>query len=166
MAILQEAAEKGIGGQYCETRTLLADIRASYEADARTQAGEIVERVTKTDLLLLDDLGAERLTEWGQDTVHLIVNGRYNADRATLCTTGFPTDAGASDALWARIGGKLYARLHEMCDVIEFDGADYGQAGENPSPERLSEMWRARARLAQRPAPKRLFAPHVERPGA
>ena len=162
VAILHECAEKGIGGLYCDAQALLNDIRASYDTEARTGANEIIRRATTTDLLVLDDLGAEQLTDWGKDTIHRIVNSRYCEDRATICTTSLPTNPHGHESLLFQIGGRALSILHQMCDIIEFSGADYRQAGRWPTEETLREQWKARTRQHAGPAPKR----HFSRPGA
>ena len=162
VAILDECAEKGIGGLYCDAQALLNDIRASYDTEARTGAKEIIRRATTTDLLVLDDLGAEQLTDWGKDTIHRIVNSRYCEDRATICTTSLPTNPHDRDSLLFEIGGRALSILHQMCHIIEFSGADYRQAGQWPTEDTLREQWKARTRQHAAPAPKR----HFSRPGA
>lgn len=143
VAILHECAEKGIGGLYCDAQALLNDIRASYGTEARTGANEIIRRATTTDLLVLDDLGAERLTDWGKDTIHRIVNSRYREDRATICTTSLPTNPHDRDSLLFQIGGRALSILHQICDIIEFSGADYRHAGRWPTEDSLREHWKA-----------------------
>ena len=162
VAILHECAEKGIGGLYCDAQALLNDIRASYDTAARAGANEIIRRATTTDLLVLDDLGAEQLTDWGKDTIHRIVNSRYCEDRATICTTSLPTNPHDRESLVFEIGGRALSILHQMCDIIEFSGADYRQAGRRPTEDTLREQWKARMRQHAAPAPKH----HFSRPGA
>ncbi len=139
VAILHEYAEKGIGGLYCDT-----------------------QRTSTTDLLVLDDLGAEQLTDWGKDTIHRSINTRYCEDRATICTTSLPTNPNDRESLLLQIGGRSLSILHQMCDVIEFSGADYRQAGRWPTENTLHEQWKARTRQQAAPPPKQRFS----RPGA
>ena len=162
VAILHKCAEKGIGGLYCNAQALLNDIRATYDTEARTEAKKIIRHATTTDLLVLDDLGAEHLTDWGKDTIHRIVNSRYCEDRATICTTSLPTNPHKRESLVFEIGGRALSILHQMCDIIEFSGADYRQAGRWPTEDSLREQWKARIRQHAAPAPKQ----HFSRPGA
>ena len=103
---------------YCDAQALLNDIRASYDTEARTGAKEIIRRATTTDLLVLDDLGAEQLTDWGKDTIHRIVNSRYCEDRATICTTSLPTNPHDHQSLLFEIGGRALSILHQMCHSL------------------------------------------------
>ena len=79
------------------------------------------------DLLVLDDLGAEKTSEWVEETMNLIVNTRYNERRLTIFTSNYldiPDDTDPNSLLF-RIGHRMRSRLHEMCEFVEMDGADY-----------------------------------------
>ena len=73
------------------------------------------------DLLVLDDLGAEKTSEWVEETMNLIVNTRYNERRLTIFTSNYediPDDTDPNSLLF-RIGHRMRSRLHEMCDFID-----------------------------------------------
>ncbi len=148
VAMLNECIGKGIGGLYCDTARLLSDLRASYDNDTDTREHEILRRYDTTDLLVLDDLGAEHLTRWGQDTLGLIINNRCNQDRATVCISRLAPNPHEKDSLLWEIGGRLLSLLHQMCDIIEFDGADYRHAGDHPTADNLRRLWKVRRRQA------------------
>ena len=158
-AILNACADKGIGGLYCDTAKLLAELRSTYDKDSGTQETNILGRLSNADLLVLDDLGAENLTRWGQNMLHAVLNARYNQELPTICTTRLPPSPHERDSLLFEIGGRLLSMLHQMCDVIEFDGADYRHAGEHPDGETLETMWDERKRRASAPAPRARFSP-------
>ena len=159
VAMLNECIGKGIGGLYCDTAKLLSDLRASYDNDADTREHEILRRYSTTDLLVLDDLGAEHLTRWGQDTLGLIINNRCNQDRATVCISRLAPSPHEKDSLLWEIGGRLLSLLHQMCDVIEFDGADYRQAGQYPTADMLLKLWNVKQRQPSTPTPQARFGP-------
>ena len=161
-AILNECADKGIGGLYCESAALLTELRSTYDKDSGTQETDVLRRLANADLLVLDDLGADHLTRWGQDMLHTVLNTRYNQDRATVCTTRLPPSPHERDSLLFEIGGRLLSILHQMCDVIEFDGADYRHAGNHPGADTLQQLWAARRRQASAPTPRAHFAPPGE----
>ncbi len=88
---------------------------------------DVLRPVMDADLLVLDDMGSEKTSEWVEETMNLIVNTRYNERRHTIFTSNYddtPDDADP-DCLKARIGFRIHSRLHEMCEFLEFDGADY-----------------------------------------
>ena len=158
-AILNTCAEKGIGGVYCETAALLTQLRSTYDKDSGTQDTSILRRLSNADLLVLDDLGAEQLTQWGQNMLHAVLNARYNQELPTICTTRLPPSPHARDSLLFEIGGRMLSMLDQMCDVIEFDGADYRHAGEHPDADSLQTLWEERRRRANAPAPRAHFSP-------
>lgn len=133
VAILRELAlTKGVSGQFCDFHQLLRQIRESYNPVAGTSEMELLEPICSVELLVLDDLGAEKPSPWVQDTLHYVINQRYLRQLATLITTNFldrPTTAGSSprmeESLVERIGHRLRSRLHEMCSRVQMDGSDY-----------------------------------------
>jgi len=126
---------KGARGRFYDFHELIREIKNSYNEETRTTELQILEPVIDIDILLLDDLGAWRLTEWMLDTLFFILNGRYMAKKATFITTNFPdgtpnpNEAGArrGEYLVERIGTPLRSRLLEMCSVISMAGPDFRQ---------------------------------------
>jgi DNA replication protein DnaC len=132
---------KGIPCLFYDYRELLKEIQNSYNAAVQTTELDVLRPVFETDVLVLDELGAVRPTEWVWDTVSLILNSRYNDNRTTIITTNFDDQPAASAAgpvsiaraaargetLGDRIGERMRSRLHEMCRVITLDGADFRQ---------------------------------------
>jgi DNA replication protein DnaC len=145
---------KGARGLFYDTRDLLRVIRSTYNPLVRTAEMDILRPVMEADLLVLDDLGSEKTSEWVEETMNLIVNTRYNERRHTIFTSNYedmPEDAPASQdaspdfTLKERIGFRIHSRLHEMCDFLEFDGADYRHAPPNAGPDDLLTMWKRKA---------------------
>ena len=75
---------------FYDTRDLLRVIRSTYDPVVRTTEIEVLRPVMQADLLVLDDLGAEKTTEWVEETLNLIVNTRYNERRVTMFTSNYP----------------------------------------------------------------------------
>ena len=106
------------------------------------------------DLLVLDDLGAEKTSEWVEETMNLIVNTRYNERRMTIFTSNYldiPDDTDPNSLLF-RIGHRMRSRLHEMCDFIEMDGADYRELPVNGGVDDLITLWKMRKKSSSLPA--------------
>jgi DNA replication protein DnaC len=129
---------KGISCLFYDYRELLKEIQNSYNATVQTTELDVLRPVFETDVLVLDELGAVKPTEWVWDTVSLILNTRYNDNRTTIITTNFEDQpaAGASgpasraaraESLGDRIGERMRSRLHEMCRIIKMDGEDFRQ---------------------------------------
>jgi DNA replication protein DnaC len=123
----------GARGLYYDTRALLKDIRSTYNPLTHTAEMDVIRPVMEAELLVLDDLGAERLTDWVEETMSLIVNTRYNED-------------GEINSLIVRVGFRLHSRLKEMCEFLEYDGPDYRQQPPNIGADDLYKLWKAQPR--------------------
>jgi DNA replication protein DnaC len=144
VSVLREVVLKGMRGVYYDTRSLLSTIRSTYNPVTRASEAEVLDEVMRAELLVLDDLGAERLTDWVEETMHLIVNTRYNEKRPTVFTTNYEdvSDVGDLDSLLVRVGYRLHSRLREMCEFLEYDGPDYREFEHPPTAEFLYQKWK------------------------
>jgi DNA replication protein DnaC len=147
VAILKRVIEGASArGLFYDTRDLLRVIRSTYDPSIRTTELEILQPVMRADLLVLDDLGAEKTSEWVEETMNLIVNTRYSEKRATIFTSNYediPDDADPNSLLF-RIGHRMRSRLHEMCEFVILDGADYREMPSNGGVDDLVTMWKMR----------------------
>jgi DNA replication protein DnaC len=140
---------KGIPCLFCDYRELLKEIQNTYNASVQITELEILQPIFETEVLLLDELGAIRPSDWVWDTVSHILNYRYNEKKTTIITTNFvdgpsrlseeakkkpePISRNQKDAEWAmreetladRITDRMYSRLHEMCRFIRIQGSDF-----------------------------------------
>ena len=80
---------RGARGLFYDTRDLLRVIRSTYNPLVRTAEMDILRPVMEADLLVLDDLGSEKTSEWVEETMNLIVNTRYNERRHTIFTSNY-----------------------------------------------------------------------------
>ncbi len=154
-ALSELAATKGVRGLYVNAVQLVQELQLSFDGTGPSRE-VILAPVTDTELLVLDELGAGRLTEWVRDLLYYVINARYMAQRVTIFTTNYldssrspgepapgpgavaPDGAMASpraslaaygETLADRITERLRSRLHEMADVIELRGEDYRARG-------------------------------------
>jgi len=156
VAVLKQAIQTtGARGLFYDTRDLLRVIRSTYDPATRTTELDVLRPVMNAELLVLDDLGAEKTSEWVDETMNLIVNTRYNERRLTLFTSNYPDipDDTEPNSLLFRIGARMRSRLHEMCDFVVLDAADYRERPDNAGPEDLTAMWKLRNKAAL-PAPR------------
>jgi DNA replication protein DnaC len=130
--------EKAVHGLFCDYRELLKEIQNSYNPQVSVTEMEILRPVFDAEVLVLDELGAAKPTDWVWDTVALVLNTRYNDKRTTLITTnyadlppgGVPNGNGGGrgpreETLGDRIGERMRSRLAEMCVPIEMRGEDF-----------------------------------------
>jgi DNA replication protein DnaC len=142
VGILKELIlNRGISCLFYDYRELLKEIQNSYNSTVQTTELDVLRPVFETDVLVLDELGAVKPTEWVWDTVSLILNTRYNDNRTTIITTNFDDQPAAgvaasispakaatrAETLGDRIGERMRSRLHEMCRIITLDGTDFRQ---------------------------------------
>lgn len=142
--------EKGGRGLFYDTRELLRVIRSTYNPQVQAAEMDVLRPVMGADLLVLDDLGAEKTSEWVEETLNLIVNTRYNQRRASIFTSNYPLPEDVSknpadesfkaDTLQERVGERMWSRLHEMCDFVTMVAVDFRMAGPEATPEDLARL--------------------------
>ncbi len=90
VGILQAlVAERGATGLFYDYRDLLKQVQNSYNAQVAATELEILAPVFEAEVLVLDELGASKPTDWVWDTVAHILNTRYNDRRTTIITTNY-----------------------------------------------------------------------------
>ncbi len=97
---------------------LLNQIRDTHRAE-RSHV-ELLDRLTAVDLLHIDDVGAERTTDWVLEELYSIVNARYEDERSMVITTNILD----REALCEQITERTVSRLTEMCDELPLLGRD------------------------------------------
>lgn len=150
VAVLRELAERyGTRGQFWDYHELMREIRNSYNPATAITEYELLEPIIDLEVLLLDDLGAWKMTDWMNDTLFFILNRRYLARRPSIITTNYPDrEVSARDLQAAnptvraeylvdRIGQRLRSRLLECCAVIRVEGHDRRQVALQASNQRL-----------------------------
>jgi len=133
VAALRKIIEKGFECLFCDYQNLLDRIRSGYDSSSNSSDKEAYRVALDSEVLLLDDIGAHRVTDWVEDTVTSIVTQRCNNRKALIATTNLPDgDAGSvvtqrsgvggkpeyRITLAERIGPRARSRLFEMCTVI------------------------------------------------
>jgi len=146
VGVLKELVRsRGVHGLFYDYRELLKEIQNSYNPEVQTTEMDVLRPVMQADVLVLDELGAVKPSEWVWDTVSHILNTRYNEQRTTIITTNLADEppAGASGdgadsavaarraareaTLGDRITERMRSRLHEMCRKVEMQGEDFRQ---------------------------------------
>lgn len=127
VAALRGLMEKGVPCLFYECGALLREIQDTYNPASEASEAGLLSAVCEAEVLVLDELGAAKPTEWARDTLAQVVGRRYNERRLTIFTTNYAdAPAGAcSETLEDRIGVRLRSRLYEMCRGVAVDGEDY-----------------------------------------
>lgn len=117
-AIISELCARGIKGlDFTVTPKLLALTRRTFNTDDNT---DYIGQAARAGVLVLDDVGAEKISEWVREQLFLLINERYENELPTIITTN-----ASMTELEARIGGASVSRIWGMCKGYVLDGEDH-----------------------------------------
>jgi DNA replication protein DnaC len=135
VAALRALIDKGFEGVFFDYQNLFEKIKSGYDPSSGSSNREAYRSALDSEILLLDDLGAHRVTDWVEDTVTSIITYRCNHRKPLIATTNLPDpDAGSTivdrgsglsgkpeyrATLAERIGMRARSRLFEMCRVVK-----------------------------------------------
>jgi len=127
VSILKGLTERGFKCLFYEFGALLKQIQDSYNPKTFTSELKVLAPVFSSDVLVLDELGASKPTDWVQDTLAHIINTRYNDKKFTIFTTNYADEQNdpRKETLEDRIGVRTRSRLFEMCQTIVVRGEDF-----------------------------------------
>lgn len=107
---------------------LLNAVRDTFRDDSPISTSELIDRVSRVDLLHLEDLAVARPTEWVLEQLYTIVNNRYDEQRAIVFTSDAQQDGDKAPSpmrLAEAVGERTLSRLIEMCgDALGMLGED------------------------------------------
>ena len=116
-AIVHALIAQGLRPLFMTSERLLFALKDAFGDRERTRA--IREELTTADLLVLDDLGAEHMSDWAQSELGSIINDRYEAGKTIILTTNLTLSA-----LTARLGSRTISRIAEMTDGVRITSGD------------------------------------------
>jgi DNA replication protein DnaC len=127
VAIIRGLVERGVHCLFYEFGSLLKQIQESYNTLSQTSEMKLLTPVYEAELLVLDELGATKPTDWVRDTMMQVINARYNDRKLTIFTTNYTDEyrGPAEETLEDRISTRLRSRLYEMCKTVIIEGEDY-----------------------------------------
>lgn len=107
-----------LSAKFVSVPILLNELRDGY-SDKYHKNMDYVKKYVDYDQLVLDDLGAEKTTDWATEILYLIINGRYEEGKGVIVTTNCKPKE-----LSARLGDRVISRLAEMTKLVRFDTDD------------------------------------------
>jgi DNA replication protein DnaC len=123
MLISKTALERGRSVAIYSLPRLLSELRKTFDEGADTSYLQLLDGLASVDLLHIDDVGAERTSEWVLEQLYAIVNARYEEERALLLTTNL-----RPNELVEQIGERTVSRIMEICgDPLALFGEDHRQ---------------------------------------
>lgn len=130
--------QKNIEARFVDVRELLDRLRSSYGQDAGESHAAILKPLVSADLVVIDELGAARPSDWVFETIELLIGGLYNRMTPLIVTTNLANlNAGAggggneyaraarAETLGDRIGARMWSRLQQMCVALDMTGPDF-----------------------------------------
>lgn len=127
VSILKGLTERGFNCRFYEFGALLKEIQNSWNPVSQTSELKVLEQLFDAEVLVLDEIGASKPTDWVRDTMAHIINTRYNDKKLTIFTTNYLDDRRIEkdETLEDRIGVRLRSRLFEMCKTVQIEGHDF-----------------------------------------
>jgi DNA replication protein DnaC len=140
VALMKEAiVRKGARAFFYEVRELLKLVRDTYSGSTDISELDVLRPVLEAELLVLDDLGAEKKSEWVDETMGLVINTRYSERRLTVFTTNLrDVDSTEPGSFAFQLGLRTRSRLKEMCEWLPIDAIDTRDVGRYPTPEDIA----------------------------
>ena len=127
-SIANELIKNGIPIIYGTLINLLAELKNTYDVDNNISEMEIIKLYEKVDLLIIDDLGKEKPSEWGLEKLFTIINSRYESNLPVIITTNYDQNSLINRL---SINGEIetaksiISRLYEMCYLVKIEDRDY-----------------------------------------
>ncbi len=138
VSVLKGLTERGIDCLFYEFGALLKSIQDSYNNVSQISELKVLQPIYDAEVLVLDEIGASKPTDWVRDTMANIINTRYNDKKLTIFTTNYLDERQAErdETLEDRIGVRLRSRLFEMCKTVSMNGEDYRRTFDQITPIR------------------------------
>ena len=115
-----EKCEKGTWAFFLSVCNLLGELRDTFSPQGHSTEREVIERYSGVRYLVLDDIGAEKVTDWTLQSLSIIVNNRYEYLKPTIFTSNY-----SLDQLAERLGDdRIPSRIFAMCYVHSMEGKD------------------------------------------
>lgn len=133
-AVANELKARGKTVVFQSVPELLERIRKTFNKDQAETEDQIMTALLKCDLLILDDIGAEKLSDWVSDVLFRIIDGRYRRNLPILYTSNLKPSE-----LLDKLGGRIYDRILETTLPIHNKATSYR---EEQARKRLEEYRR------------------------
>jgi DNA replication protein DnaC len=119
-SVANELEGKGKTVVFISMPNLLQKIRSTFNNNNKETENEIMKALHTCDLLVIDDIGAEKVTDWVEDVIFRIIDGRYTRKKPIFITSNL-----SPDDLGKHIGFRSMDRLTEICQPIHNKATSY-----------------------------------------
>jgi DNA replication protein DnaC len=111
--------EFGIAVKFGSFVDLLADIKKTWSKESEQDEDDMIRPLLDVELLVIDDIGKEKSSEWSNSVLYRVINRRYENYKSTIITSNL-----SIKELEQAIGEATVSRIIEMCNGIKMDGED------------------------------------------
>jgi DNA replication protein DnaC len=128
-AISELTLERGTRCLFKDFFYLLSELKEAYSLG--TPENEVLRPLVETEVLVIDELGKAKSSDWELNILDQLISKRYNAEKKTLITTNYVSrhylkkQSGENQELEERVGERIASRLYEMCEFIHLEGEDH-----------------------------------------
>ncbi len=128
-AISELTLEHGVPCTFKDFFYLLSELKEAYSRG--TSENEIILPLIDAEVLVIDELGKAKSSDWELNILDQLISKRYNSSKVTLITTNYISSKESEDTedtnqiLEIRVGERISSRLYEMCKFIHLKGEDY-----------------------------------------
>ena len=134
-AIAELTLQKAVRCVFTDFFFLLGDLRKAYSEEI--PENEIIQPLIDAEVLVIDEMGKGRRSEWERGILDQLISKRYNSSKKTLVTTNYVAGEFVSknsgtktaEVLEDRVGERIASRLYEMCEPLLLTGKDYRKRG-------------------------------------
>jgi DNA replication protein DnaC len=123
-----ELIKKSVEVYYIDWNDLVREMRSGEGHASRDFSAihQLITKLSEVDLLLFDELGASKVSQWVFDNIYYLFNKRYNNQKVTVCASNFTDEPGdGKETLTQRISERVRSRLFEMTFAFEIKGTDF-----------------------------------------
>jgi len=145
-AMAKHLALRGISVRYADFFQLVHELREAYANEQADRSS--LRPLQNVDVLIIDEIGKGRNTEWELSVADSLISERYNGNKCIIAATNYPLRGSSSDQnqkqidylraepatnqmnsnafepLNQRIGSRMFSRLAENCICMEVSGPD------------------------------------------
>lgn len=131
-AIANRVIDRGYSALLTDIGSIVSLMESSFDDRRRN-----LDRILRYDLLVIDDLGAQRATEYMMEHVYSVIDGRYRSGRPMVITTNFDADE-IRESRDSERWGRIFDRILECCYPVEFKGKSRRRAKSNDMRKEMS----------------------------
>ena len=119
-AIVKFFEDKRFSVDVYNTSDMFRMMRNNFKNNSDDDSQDVYEDIINSrGLLIMDDIGAEKVTDWVRESFYLIINNKYENMIPIIFTSNY-----SLDELAEKVGDRICSRIAGICDVIKLEGED------------------------------------------